>query len=163
MIETSRPCLDIGQQLYAVEKAIAQANNAFIQDHLDHCLEEMVGPLDRDRRGSIDGFKGVWPIAMPSGGSGIHPIFPCCCSSWPISIVAAWSSSDRDRDDPTILQRQDTVCAVEDPVVMRHEHGRGAPLGSEALEQIDNIGGAVLVEQRWRCGPARPRPRPSSG
>ena len=56
MIEGGRPCLDIAQQLHAVEKAIAQAKKTLIQDHLDHCLEEVVGPLGRDRRQSIDVF-----------------------------------------------------------------------------------------------------------
>lgn len=59
MIDTGRPCLDIAQQLHAVEKAIAQAKKTLIQDHLDHCLEEVVGPLDRDRRQSIDDFKEI--------------------------------------------------------------------------------------------------------
>lgn len=59
MIEAGRPCLDIAQQLHAVERAIAQAKKTLIQDHLDHCLEEAVGPLARDRRWSIDEFKEI--------------------------------------------------------------------------------------------------------
>ena len=59
MIEGGRPCLDIAQQLHAIEKAIAQAKKTLIQDHLDHCLEEVVGPLGRDRRQSIDEFKEI--------------------------------------------------------------------------------------------------------
>lgn len=59
MIETGRPCLDIAQQLHAVEKAIAQAKKVLIQDHLDHCLDEVVGPLGRDGRRSIDEFKEI--------------------------------------------------------------------------------------------------------
>ncbi|MEO9611549.1 MAG: metal-sensing transcriptional repressor [Nitratireductor sp.] len=59
MIEAGRPCLDIAQQLHAVEKAVAQAKKALIQDHLDHCLEEVVGPLARDRRRSIDEFREI--------------------------------------------------------------------------------------------------------
>lgn len=59
MIEAGRPCLDIAQQLHAVEKAIAQAKKTLIHDHLDHCLEEVVGPLARDCRQSIDGFKEI--------------------------------------------------------------------------------------------------------
>lgn len=59
MIQAGRPCLDIAQQLHAVEKAIAQAKKTLIQDHLDHCLEEAVGPLTRDRRQSIDEFKEI--------------------------------------------------------------------------------------------------------
>lgn len=57
MIETGRPCIEIAQQLHAVEKAIAQAKKTLIQDHLDHCLEDVVGPLPRDQRRSIDEFK----------------------------------------------------------------------------------------------------------
>lgn len=59
MIEAGRPCVDIAQQLHAVEKAIAQAKKTLIQDHLDHCLEEVVGPLTRERRQSIDEFKEI--------------------------------------------------------------------------------------------------------
>lgn len=59
MIEAGRPCLDISQQLHAVEKAIGQAKRTLIQDHLDHCLEETVGPLAREQRRSIDEFKEI--------------------------------------------------------------------------------------------------------
>ncbi len=38
MIEGHRSCLDIAQQLHAVEKAISQAKKTLIQDHLDNCL-----------------------------------------------------------------------------------------------------------------------------
>ena len=38
MIETGRSCLDIGQQLHAVERAVAEAKRALIHDHIDHCL-----------------------------------------------------------------------------------------------------------------------------
>lgn len=59
MLETGRPCLDIAQQLHAVEKAISQAKKTLIQDHLDHCLDEVVAPLERDQRRSIDEFKNI--------------------------------------------------------------------------------------------------------
>lgn len=59
MIEDGRACLDIAQQLQAVEKAIGQAKKTLIQDHLDHCLEDVVGPLARDQRRSIDDFKEI--------------------------------------------------------------------------------------------------------
>ncbi|HHZ8329676.1 TPA: metal-sensing transcriptional repressor [Pseudomonas aeruginosa] len=59
MIEAGRPCLDIAQQLYAVEKAIAQAKRTLIQDHLDHCLEDVVGTLSKSDRRSIDEFKDI--------------------------------------------------------------------------------------------------------
>lgn len=59
MIEQGRPCLDIAQQLQAVEKAIQQAKKALIQDHLDHCLDDVVGPLARDQREAMAGFKAI--------------------------------------------------------------------------------------------------------
>ncbi|API52769.1 metal resistance protein [Rhizobium leguminosarum] len=59
MIEAGKPCLDIAQQLSAVEKAIINAKRTLIQDHLDHCLEETVGALPRDKRQSIDEFKTI--------------------------------------------------------------------------------------------------------
>lgn len=59
MIEAGRSCLDIAQQLHAVEKAIGQAKKTLIQDHLDHCLENVVGPLARDQRRPIDEFKEI--------------------------------------------------------------------------------------------------------
>jgi DNA-binding FrmR family transcriptional regulator len=59
MITAGRPCLDIAQQLHAVEKAVSQAKKTLIQDHLDHCLEEVVGPLPRNRRRTIDEFKDI--------------------------------------------------------------------------------------------------------
>ncbi len=59
MIESGRSCLELSQQLHAVEKAIGQAKRTMIQDHLDHCLEETVGALARDERRSIDEFKKI--------------------------------------------------------------------------------------------------------
>ncbi|MCA0245424.1 MAG: metal-sensing transcriptional repressor [Proteobacteria bacterium] len=59
MIEAGRPCLELAQQLHAVEKAIGQAKKNLIQDHLDHCLEDVVGPLAREQRRSIDEFKEI--------------------------------------------------------------------------------------------------------
>ena len=45
MIEAERPCVDIAQQLHAVEKAVAQAKKTLIQDHMDHCLPPEAGVL----------------------------------------------------------------------------------------------------------------------
>lgn len=59
MLGDGRPCLDIAQQLHAVERALCQAKRTLIQDHIDHCLEEAVGPLSRGKRGTIDEFKEI--------------------------------------------------------------------------------------------------------
>ncbi len=57
MIEQERPCLDIAQQLHAVERAITQAKKTLIQDHLDHCLEATVGEVGANQRKPIDEFR----------------------------------------------------------------------------------------------------------
>ena len=59
MIEQSRPCLDVTQQLHAVEKAICQAKRALIQDHIDHCLEQALGPMQRAQRQSLAEFNEI--------------------------------------------------------------------------------------------------------
>lgn len=59
MIEAGRSCLDVAQQLHAVEKAICQTKKTLIQDHLDHSLEDAVGSLGRDQRRAIDEFKEI--------------------------------------------------------------------------------------------------------
>ena len=40
MMEEERPCLDLAQQLHAVESAISNAKRELIQDHIEHCLED---------------------------------------------------------------------------------------------------------------------------
>jgi DNA-binding FrmR family transcriptional regulator len=42
MVEAERPCLDLAQQLHAVENAIANAKRQLIHDHIDHCLDAAV-------------------------------------------------------------------------------------------------------------------------
>jgi uncharacterized protein len=59
MIEEGRPCLDIAQQLYAVEKAVAQAKKTLIHDHIDHCLERVVRNDTQAGRRSMEEFKGI--------------------------------------------------------------------------------------------------------
>lgn len=59
MLEGGRSCADIAQQLHAVERAVRQAKKTLIQDHLDHCLEDVAGPLPRKQRRSIDEFRKI--------------------------------------------------------------------------------------------------------
>jgi DNA-binding FrmR family transcriptional regulator len=59
MISAGRPCVDIAQQLHAVEKSICQAKKTLIQDHIDHCLEDAAGPLPRGQRRSVEEFKEI--------------------------------------------------------------------------------------------------------
>lgn len=43
MVENGRGCLEISQQLHAVEKAVANAKSGMIQHYIEHCLEDQVG------------------------------------------------------------------------------------------------------------------------
>jgi uncharacterized protein len=45
MLESGRPCMDLAQQLHAVEKAIGNAKKELIKDHIHHCLEETSAAL----------------------------------------------------------------------------------------------------------------------
>lgn len=54
MIEADRPCVDVAQQLHAVEKAIAQAKRILIQDHIDHCIDAAVS-----EGADLDTFKAI--------------------------------------------------------------------------------------------------------
>ncbi len=40
MMADGRACLDLAQQLHAVEKAVANAKRELIHDHIEHCLED---------------------------------------------------------------------------------------------------------------------------
>ena len=39
MFEEGRPCLELAQQLHAVESAVASAKREMIHDHVEHCLQ----------------------------------------------------------------------------------------------------------------------------
>lgn len=59
MIEDERSCVDIAQQLHAVEKAINAAKKLVIHDHLDHCLEGIAGNGVGGMQTSIAQFKDI--------------------------------------------------------------------------------------------------------
>ena len=59
MIEEGRSCLDLAQQLHAVESAVREAKKALIHDHLDHCLEQAIGPASAAARAPVDEFKAI--------------------------------------------------------------------------------------------------------
>ena len=59
MLEEERGCLEIVQQLQAVEKAIANAKKSLVHDHIDHCLELAAGMDSRQTRASVDEFKEI--------------------------------------------------------------------------------------------------------
>ena len=53
MIEDGKPCLEVAQQLQAVEKAVANAKRALIHNHMDHCLDADHSLADRDEMKAI--------------------------------------------------------------------------------------------------------------
>lgn len=59
MIEAGRPCLDLAQQLHAVESAVREAKRALIRDHIDHCLERAVETPGREAESAIREFREI--------------------------------------------------------------------------------------------------------
>jgi DNA-binding FrmR family transcriptional regulator len=59
MLEAQRGCLEIAQQLHAVEMAVANAKKALIKDHIDHCLEHAVTGTPKTARSSVTEFKEI--------------------------------------------------------------------------------------------------------
>lgn len=43
MLSDNRSCLDLAQQLQAVESTIRTVKRALIHDHMEHCLADAVG------------------------------------------------------------------------------------------------------------------------
>lgn len=56
MIESERGCLDVAQQLHAVESALANAKKILIHDHIDRCLEESIS---HKGSASLDEFREI--------------------------------------------------------------------------------------------------------
>lgn len=50
MIEDNRDGLEIAQQLQAVIGALEKAKSVLVTDHIEHHLEDVVGPLSREAR-----------------------------------------------------------------------------------------------------------------
>ena len=59
MLEQDRGCLEIAQQLQAVESAIVNAKKALVHDHIDHCLEHAVKTGSRSANEAIQEFKEI--------------------------------------------------------------------------------------------------------
>lgn len=59
MMEEDRPCVELAQQLHAVEKAVCQAKRTLIQDHLDHCLDDAVARIAQGQPASLEEFKQI--------------------------------------------------------------------------------------------------------
>jgi DNA-binding FrmR family transcriptional regulator len=59
MFEEGRSCLDLAQQLHAVESAVANAKRELIHDHIEHCLGDGIGEGDMDAKTALREFKAL--------------------------------------------------------------------------------------------------------
>lgn len=59
MLEEGRGCLELAQQLHAVEKAVANAKKKLVHDHLDHCLDQAMDADAKTARASAKEFKEI--------------------------------------------------------------------------------------------------------
>ena len=59
MIEDHRPCLELAQQLSAVENAVGNAKKTLIHDHIDHCLANSGHGITASSRKSLAEFKTI--------------------------------------------------------------------------------------------------------
>ncbi len=59
MLENERGCLDIAQQLQAVENAVGNAKKTLVHDHIDHCLEHAVREGTQSADDTIREFKAI--------------------------------------------------------------------------------------------------------
>ncbi|MGN8200240.1 metal-sensing transcriptional repressor [Salinisphaera sp. RV14] len=60
MLEAEQGCLEIAQQLSAVENAITNAKRTLVHDHIDHCFDIELFEKDREQaRVLMDEFKSI--------------------------------------------------------------------------------------------------------
>lgn len=59
MMEANRSCLDVAQQLHAVEKAVSAAKKALVHNHIDHCLEHTISPATPGASAALSEFKEI--------------------------------------------------------------------------------------------------------
>ena len=57
MIENGRSCVDLAQQLHAVESAVTNAKRALIHDHIDHCLADFTGHDETSPGATLEEFR----------------------------------------------------------------------------------------------------------
>jgi uncharacterized protein len=59
MIEDGSPCVDLAQQLQAVENAIDNAKKALIHDYIDHCLDRSISRPVPKSRNALKEFRAI--------------------------------------------------------------------------------------------------------
>ncbi len=59
MLEEERSCLDIAQQLQAVQSAVSNAKKTLVHDHIDHCLELQLHSGKHSAKGALRELKEI--------------------------------------------------------------------------------------------------------
>jgi len=59
MFGEGRNCLELAQQLHAVEKAISEAKRQLIHDHVDHCLDAAANGQGKAPAAVVNEFKAI--------------------------------------------------------------------------------------------------------
>ena len=59
MLEENRGCLDVAQQLHAVEKSMTNAKKTLVHDHIDHCLNHAINDNTIDSAEALKEFKDI--------------------------------------------------------------------------------------------------------
>ena len=59
MIKNERPCMDVAQQLHAVSKAVYNAKQVYIKDHIEHCFDGTSISSREKLKTSVDEFKEI--------------------------------------------------------------------------------------------------------
>ncbi len=59
MLEEDRDCLDIAQQMQAVESAIVSAKKTLVHDHIDHCLGHAAPKGGQDAADALRELKAI--------------------------------------------------------------------------------------------------------
>lgn len=59
MFAEGRSCLELSQQLHAVEKAVSNAKRELIHDHIEHCLVDGEGADGTDPKSALHEFKAL--------------------------------------------------------------------------------------------------------
>jgi len=59
MIEDQKPCFSVAQQLHAVDSAISKARQVYVQDHIEHCLDDVLNKKSKASKKDMQEFKEI--------------------------------------------------------------------------------------------------------
>ena len=59
MIDEGQPCVKVAQQLHAVSHAVDNAKRAFVQHHIEECLDESIFDSPESRKKHLEEFQEI--------------------------------------------------------------------------------------------------------